>query len=44
MFPSVLINTYACRVKTPKYSRVFWVPLSLGASTISIDQAAPPQH
>jgi len=44
MFPSVLINTYARRVKTPKYSRVFWVPLSLGASTISIDQAAPPQH
>jgi len=35
MFQSDTINIYARRVKTPKYSRVFWVPLNLGASIIS---------
>jgi len=44
LFPSVQINIYARRVKTPKYPRVFCVPFDLGASTIFNGQATPPQQ
>jgi len=44
MFQSVLINTYARRVKTQKYPRIFMRTIRSWGFNYFIDQAAPPQQ
>jgi len=44
MFQSVLINTYARRVKTPKVLRWFLGTTQSWGCNYFIDQATPPQH
>jgi len=44
MFQSVLINTYARRVKTQKYPRIFMRTIQSWGFNYFNDQAAPPQH
>jgi len=44
MFQSVLINTYARRVKTKKYPRIFMRTTRYWGFNYLIDQAALPQH
>jgi len=44
MFQSVRINTYACRVKTPKVLPCFLGTIQSWGCNYFIDQATPPQQ